>query len=249
MNRVAEPRSDWASELVQDIADTPDIGVRILGGRAVRHHVVGKVPELLLRPPGDLDLFTNTSHRKQVQAWLESKGLVPEREFNILNGRRRLIYWMEQEKIDVFIDEFSMCHTIPLSSRLKLESVTIPIADLALTKLQIVEFTEKDMRDTLALLLGVPWHETDAPGVFNVAHFCQSLARDWGLWKTVTTNLEVVFQKCPVLLRAEDKFVREVQSRLHTLTQAIEDTPKTGKWKIRAMVGERVRWYELPEEP
>jgi hypothetical protein len=33
------------------------------------------------------------------------------------------------------------------------------------------------------------------------------------------------------------------------LRQALEHEPKSMRWKMRAAVGDRVRWYELPEEP
>jgi len=32
------------------------------------------------------------------------------------------------------------------------------------------------------------------------------------------------------------------------LLELAVETPKSMKWKLRANVGERVRWYELPEE-
>jgi hypothetical protein len=39
-----------------------------------------------------------------------------------------------------------------------------------------------------------------------------------------------------------------VRSRLDELWSAIEAQPKPLKWKLRAQVGDRMRWYELPEE-
>jgi len=32
------------------------------------------------------------------------------------------------------------------------------------------------------------------------------------------------------------------------LSQAMEAAPKSVRWKMRARVGEKVTWYELPEE-
>lgn len=248
MDNLVQPR-DWAEDLVREVVRNERLGVRLLGGRAVRHLARGRVPEFLLRPPGDLDLFTNSHHRKQVQQWLESMGLMPEREFNLLNGRRRLMYWCGKEKIDVFVDEFRMCHVLDVGSRLHLQPVTLPLADLALTKLQIVEFTEKDMRDTLALLLAAHLTDHDEPGAFNVRYFGETLARDWGLWRTVTRNLQVLEHQVGTLAGEDEPATAELHRRLQHLTAVAERTPKTSKWKLRAVVGERVRWYELPEEP
>ena len=70
---------------------------------------------------------------------------------------------------------------------------------------------------------------------------------DWGWYKTVTINIE------KVLALAEDYLSpgaeREtINDRLQQLGQEIEDAPKSIRWKVRARVGERVRWYELPDD-
>ena len=39
-----------------------------------------------------------------------------------------------------------------------------------------------------------------------------------------------------------------VNSRLDELWAVVEATPKPLKWRMRAQVGDRMRWYELPEE-
>ncbi|CAB3391354.1 hypothetical protein [Kyrpidia spormannii] len=241
------PTKDWAEDLVLELAQG-ERGVRLLGGRAVRYHVLGKVPDTLVRPPGDVDLFTVSEHRRDVQQWLESMGLRPEKEFNLLNGRSRLMYWRGKEKIDVFIDEFAMCHALDLRGRLPAQDVTLPVADLMLTKLQVVEFTEKDMRDVLALLSGVPFVDRDEPGAFNTRFFADTLARDWGLWRTVTRNLDVLLERLQDFV-VEASLQLEIEERIRQLTEVVERTPKTMKWKWRAAVGERLKWYELPEEP
>jgi hypothetical protein len=44
-------------------------------------------------------------------------------------------------------------------------------------------------------------------------------------------------------------FPENVTKRIDTLIAHMEAHLKTLAWKARAIVGERVRWYELPEEP
>jgi hypothetical protein len=39
-----------------------------------------------------------------------------------------------------------------------------------------------------------------------------------------------------------------VRARLGKLDDAIEQAPKTQRWKLRARVGSRVKWYEDVEE-
>jgi hypothetical protein len=38
-----------------------------------------------------------------------------------------------------------------------------------------------------------------------------------------------------------------VRKRIQELTSLMENEPKTLAWKLRARVGEKVQWYELPE--
>jgi hypothetical protein len=40
-----------------------------------------------------------------------------------------------------------------------------------------------------------------------------------------------------------------VRGALERLIATIDEVPKSRRWKMRASVGDRVRWYELPEDP
>ncbi|PWI57205.1 hypothetical protein BM613_09775 [Sulfoacidibacillus thermotolerans] len=203
---------------------------------------------MLIRPLGDLDLFTISKERKVVQELLETIGLKGDREFNLLNGKTRLLYYANHEKVDVFIDEFSLCHRIDLRERIHLEAQTLPLADLLLTKLQIVELNRKDMIDLVALLLVAPLVETDQPSAINIRYLAKMLAKDWGLWRTCTKNLQLLVNEMCTLI-ADEMQQSKVLEKINTLQQAIDLTPKSAAWRMRSVVGERVRWYELPEEP
>ena len=136
-----------------------------------------------------------------------------------------------------------MCHSIPVAGRLELDPVTLPIADLLLTKLQIVELNDKDRRDLLRLLLD---HEVadDAVG----GHVARVCGRDWGLWRTCTRNLEALAGSLPEY--DLDPGARStIDARLAQLAEQIERGPRSVGWKARSVVGERMQWYELPEEP
>lgn len=241
-------RSDWES-MVMDAIQVHRGKVCVLGGRAFRHHLVGKVPHHLVRPPGDLDLFTVAHHRKTVTGLLEDVGLEPDREFNLYNGKTRLIYYAGAEKVDVFIDEFRMCHTLDLSRRISLESVTLPIADLVLTKLQIFELTDKDLRDLFLIFAALPLSTSDASGQINATHIAQTLSRDWGLWRTCSQNLTKLKSYAQGAESTAFGSEDSIDSKVDALIDLIEQTPKSIAWRMRSVVGDRVKWYELPEEP
>jgi hypothetical protein len=161
-----------------------------------------------------------------------------------MNGRERLLFYdnPNERQVDVFVKSFRMCHEIPLEGRLTVDEETVPLAELLLTKLQIIELNEKDVRDTVALLLE---HEVtiDDAGV-NSWHISELCAEDWGLWRTITQNLEALRERVGNYDVDQDVVV----NRVSVLLERIEAVPKSRSWRMRAKVGERKRWYQLPEE-
>ncbi len=127
-----------------------------------------------------------------------------------------------------------------------LEPTTLPLAELLLTKLQIVELNEKDMRDLCALVLDHPFGEGDVE-TFNLPFISSLCAGDWGLWKTVTANARRVRDFADAYSLADEQ-KETIRQRMDGFVQALDAAPKSLKWKARAKIGERVKWYDLPEE-
>jgi hypothetical protein len=226
-----------------------NIRLRLLGGLAIRLHSSDwSVHPALDRHLKDIDFVTPHGEDRRAASFLESMGYKPNRTFNTMNsGRRALFYDVANERqLDLFVGSFEMCHVIPIADRLDLEPITIPLAELILTKLQIVELNEKDQRDILALLLEHEVGDLDNETI-NGAHIAQLCAADWGLWRTCKLNIERTRQAITSygLTPAEREVV---SSRIEALWSAIVNEPKTRRWKLRDRVGDRVRWYEKPDE-
>ncbi len=219
------------------------VPLRLLGGVAVRLRSAG-LPPALSREYKDLDFATTKKASGDAQKLLRSLGYDPHVGFNAMNGKERLLFFDDTHgrQVDVFVSSFRMCHEIPLERRLDVDGQTVPLAELLLTKLQIIELNEKDVRDTVALL-----HEhdvTDDDAGVNASRVAELCADDWGLWRTITANLESVRQH----LGNYDVPHPPVAARLERLLERIEAAEKSRGWRLRAKVGERKRWYELPEE-
>jgi hypothetical protein len=238
-----------SSEIVDDIVDEgrrvlaaavrENVPLRLLGGVAVRLHT-----DLLEREYKDLDFATTKKGSGGTQTLLKSLGYEPHVGFNAMNARERLLFFdnAHGRQVDVFVGSFRMCHQIPLEGRLDRQSDTVPLAELLLTKLQIIELNEKDVRDAVALLAV---HDvTDDDVGLNGARVAELCADDWGLWRTITRNLESVGGH----LESYDVDRNLVSARLVVLQERIEAAPKSRGWRLREKVGERKRWYELPEE-
>ena len=75
----------------------------------------------------------------------------------------------------------------------------------------------------------------------RVAELC---AGEWGLWRTTSMNLEKVRDYLPHFdLTDEDRSI--VAQRVEELLKAMNDRPKGTKWRLRARVGDKVKWYNV----
>jgi hypothetical protein len=136
---------------------------------------------------------------------------------------------------------------IPWNGRLEVDSPTIPLAELMLEKMQIVLINEKDVIDTIMLLLEHPLGDTDHE-IINISRIAELCGQDWGLWRTVTMNLDKVRQLSQGYPQLSDEQKISVVGRLAGITERIEDEPKNLAWRLRARVGDRVKWYKDVEE-
>src|SRR3984885_4169742 len=224
------------------------LSLRLRGGLGVRVLCPDFPPRL--RAGQDMDLACASKGRRDVAAYLERSGCVPDKMFNNLNGDRQMYFIAPSGRpIDVMVDRLGMCHTLEFRSSLGTSSLTLDPADLLLSKLQIFELNAKDVHDITHLLAGLPVGDRSSGAFIDVARFRAVVAADWGWWRTTTGSLE----KLPALLAASPGLV-PANARYDPLAQATlllyaaASAPKSMKWKLRANVGDRVRWYELPEE-
>jgi Uncharacterised nucleotidyltransferase len=221
--------------------------IALLGGVAIRLHAP-EVPSALDRPYKDLDFIVPKGRGSDIAKLLQSSGYEPETSFNAMNGNERMLFHDTEHsrQVDVFVGSFRMCHVIPLVDRISPGDPTVPLAELLLTKLQIIELNEKDVRDTMLLFHGheVADHDDDAVNGQRIAQLC---ATDWGLWRTITANVA----RCADLVSGyalPEQDHRRISARLKAVLSQIEEAPKSRGWKLRAKIGDRKRWYELPEE-
>jgi hypothetical protein len=245
----AGPLADIVAEAgrLLDAAHADGVPIRLIGGLAIYMHTE-EIPPSLQRSYDDIDIATPKGASRRVRDFFAKLGYEPAREFNALQGDRRLLFYdrANERKLDVFVGSFEMCHTIPITGRIELDDRTIPLAELLLTKLQVVELNDKDLRDIATLLNG---HEVagDDGDEINGDFIASSTADDWGLWRTVKLNLERIRDQIGSLSLDADAQARIVE-RADALWQRIEREPKSRKWRVRDRVGDRKRWYEVPDE-
>jgi hypothetical protein len=235
-----------AVALARGAADA-SLGLKLLGGLAVRVLCPEFPPRL--RRDQDIDFACVSKQRKKVAEHLDQVGCEPDRRFNNLNGDRQMYFTAPSGRpIDVMVDRLSMCHVLDFRPSFDRQPLTIDAVDVLLSKLQIIELNEKDLRDIVHLLAALPLGGGSRASI-DTDRFCKLLGADWGWWRTVTGNLakmEELLGERPALI--PDNHAYEPVAQAGRLLELAVETPKSMKWKLRANVGERVRWYELPEE-
>jgi hypothetical protein len=243
----SEDIRDEAARLAGGIAEV-GLELRLMGGMAVY-----LASPSVRRPPyardyGDLDFAVSSRDKKAATGFLEAAGYVGEKMFNALHGAQRLNFGHPQGRwpIDVVVDEIRMSHRLDLRGRLGGSGLTLDLADLLLTKLQIWEINPKDLGDIVGLLVDHDIAASDDPDVIDSRRLAAVTGADWGFAHTVERNLARAAEHGRAL--PVEGARHDLGSQVESLVQVIAAAPKSMSWKARARVGERVRWYETPEE-
>jgi hypothetical protein len=249
--RVAEAEKfiEASREIVEEAAQR-SLLLRLLGSLAFRVHSPENAHLLdeMNRELTDLDFASERRFAPGLIDMLSELGYAADNEIAVATGGARYFFKHPHTGlgVDIFMDELFYCHRIPFRGRLDKDAHTIPLAELVLEKMQIVELNEKDVKDTIVLLLEHQIGDGDDE-VINAGYISQLLAGDWGFYYTVTMNLERV-ERGLVGYHALTEAQRAVAlDRISHLRVRIEAEPKSLKWRLRAKVGTSVSWYQKVE--
>jgi Uncharacterised nucleotidyltransferase len=250
MNQPA-PTADLLTEArrLHALADAAGITARLLGGAGVAISAPAPLPATLQRPYKDLDYVVRRADAARWRDLLDGHGYTADSQFNTLHGAQRLLHYdpVHERQLDTFVSSFAMCHALDLEDHMPAESATLAPADLLLTKLQIYEVNDKDLIDAIALLLAHPVSADGRPGI-DTRRLAKVTGSDWGWHTTLTENLQKVAERLPSAGLSPEQ-ASLVTGRVEQITTTLTTAPKSLKWRVRAKVGRRVPWYDLPEEP
>jgi hypothetical protein len=243
-----DPLTDAIDEgqRVIETAEDRDLTVRLIGGTAIYQHSAAARGEFK-RDYRDVDFVGYRAEEDELVELMTDLGYEENERFNTMRRfRLEFLDPVNERKADYILDRFEFCHQWSLEDRLDEDHPTIPIEDLLLSKLQIVEGSDRDVRDILAMLTDHPVEpDAEDPEVIDPRYVSELTSIDWGLCKTVTMSLDRVQRY------ADDEDLpvdREpIDRRIEELRDAIEDRPKSLRWKLRSIVGERKQWYKRPE--
>jgi hypothetical protein len=244
------PETDIVKEAqrIIDTAEKNDITLRLFGGLAVRFHCPSATHRELARKYADIDFMGLRKQTRGLKKLFVDLGYTPREFFNALQGDSRLIFndIENGRRVDIFLDMFEMCHKLDFKDRLLLDKYTIPLADLLATKLQVVEITEREYRDIISILNDHEIADADNAETINGKYLAKLCAQDWGIYKTFSVNLGNILAALGQY-NLNSEIENRVRKRIQDLTSRMENEPKSMGWELRARIGEKKRWYELPE--
>ncbi len=249
-----DENTKFEDEAIRIINMAKDNGImlRMLGALAFHYHCprFGYIQESLGRKYTDIDFAAYVKDGARIKEIFAKLGYNGNEQVNTYYGDSRLVFDNPKNliHIDIFFQKLDFCHPIPWVGRLEEDSPTIPLPELLLEKMQIVEINEKDIIDTSMLLLehdlGVQ-HEREVICLERIAELC---GNDWGLWRTVTMNLGKVL----VISSNYDQLDKEkrgiIKEKIDFLLSYLSTCKKSTKWKMRSVIGDRVKWYKEVEE-
>lgn len=251
------PQIDFIQEAIQivDKAQAQGITLRVLGATAFRIHCPDHIQSHIAmgRELSDIDFASYAREEKRIEQFFANGNYHSSRKQAALTpglfvGRHIYENPMTKLHVDVFEDELNMCHKVSFRDRLHLDSPTIPLAEMALEKLQIVTLNEKDVKDMLMLFAAHPVGEQDKETI-NGAYIADIMSKDWGFYYTTTVNLGKIrngIERYKQYFSSSD--VENIGDRIDQLLQMIDKAPKALRWKTRAAIGTRVQWYNDVEE-
>jgi hypothetical protein len=247
---AAAPCNDIRDEAARLAAAAAEdgIGLRLMGGLAIWLTSPSARRPPYAREYQDIDFAAPSRDARRITPFLTTLGYVPERMFNALHGAQRLNFGHPDGcwTIDVVIDELAMSHRLDLRGRLDPGNPTLDLADLLLTKLQVFEINRKDLGDIACLLADHELADGPAADAIDRRRVIAVTSGDWGWCHTVEQNLTQVEAQA----RAEPPTGAPLDAsrQAESLLGAVRASSKSLGWRARARLGERVRWYETPEE-
>jgi len=253
------PLPDMMEEATRVAVEARNRGlvVRSMGGVAFGIHCPKFVSLLLAldRAFNDLDFVSYSKQQDGVLKLFTELGYSVDRRRQYIaqiagKGQRQMLDDLENgRKVDIFFDELEMCFVIDFRKRLELDFPTISLADLLLQKMQIVKLAEKDIKDTVVLLREHDMGQA-GPEMIDAQYIAELTAKDWGLYYTMTSNLEKVLETMDDFEALKDQDKDNVRNKISLLRETLDKKNKSVQWKMRARIGTKRKWYrDVSEVP
>ncbi len=232
-------------------ANARGIPLKLLGGQAVR--LLCPLFPHRARKDQDMDFACISSKKREVIAFFAEQGFLGDQRFNTLHGDRQMYFTTADGKtsVDVVMDRLNMCHVLDFRDRIDRLPDTLDVADLLLTKLQVLELNREGRARHPPPALRLLGCGRRRAGTLGIGPHGEARAAGLGL---VADRHDEPGQGRPLRggrarRPGPEARVYDPPSRPSPSSRMLRTRcSKPLKWKLRAKVGDRVQWYQLPEE-
>ena len=238
-SEIAQALSEFTR--IRDIAKRNNTVLKLVGGLAIYEYCTDH--SFCERHHADMDLVGLVSQYEDIVQTMKKAGYLENTSMTISTGGSRLLFEKSEEAshIDIFLDRINIEHEIDLRNRLEIEEDTVSVSDLLLIKLTITRLNEKDLRDIIAMVKDFQMGHNDNPRTINMTYIADLCAKSWGLHHDVASSLRKTLQFLPTY-HLPKKVRIGVTKKLEALEDMILKSPKSLKWRLRALLGEHVAW-------
>jgi len=224
--------------------------MRVMGPLALHYYfpdqidLYAKLERLGERYFTDIDFAAYGKGRGKMMDFMKEMGYECDLQTMVVSGKTRHIYYGGAvPMIDVFFDKLNYCHEVIYEGRLEKDPYCVPLSDILLQKLQIVEINDKDLKDIEFLFVTTEIGDDDEKKI-NQNYIAKRFADDWGFWYTATQlNLPKVKAHCDTVPALTEEMRTRIKAQTDKLLARIEAEPKTKGWNKRAKKGTSKIWY------
>jgi Fic family protein len=253
-----------------DAARSAGVQLRLTGGLAVRRYCTDL--DFMDREYSDIDYIGLSDQKKEIHTVFEGLDYTENRYVTQSTDAGQLQYFKNEalegmkaeaqaaaaglthqyepplvDHVDIFLDVMRMDHDLDVRERLEIDDYAISPADAFIAKMQIGKINQKDVHDVIALVKDVPLRDVDDDTSLDLLYIAQVCSKDWGLYRDITTNLDIALAMVDDYGLTEGQQDR-VYARLAAIKESVESAGKSLRWRLRATVGERVAWRREIED-
>ena len=221
------------------------IPLRLFGSVAVRLHCQRNkyLLDRFKRVPKDVDVVIMDAGRyglrhMLVEDWVEDMNIAISTEGEHLRFHKK----NDTFCLDVSVNELRYSQVLPMRKRFSVDSPTLSITDLLLSKLQASSPTISDLADISVMLLEHPVGHSDDDEI-NIDYIVEMTSRSWRWYHAIemTTQRAHAFMMNWTIISNDQKEV--AMARLHELMYRCSSSTKSSFWHIRRIFGAAIPWY------
>ncbi len=194
-----------------------------------------------------LDFCGLSAQRSQLIACLSGFGYHLNENATKLFGSSRLIFDAQgwRFRVQVYLDFFEMFQYLDFTRQLDQEPLALAPTLLWLTYLQKLDMSRVELQELSALCLDHPLQAGDnVSDKIDLLLLCQLFGNEWEWYKSAEVSLATLQREARTWLEPSE--AKQLDEWIAQLTRAMQQAPKSMRWRLRAVAGQARPWHLQP---